>query len=244
LTGVVELEGAKQRTLFAALALRAPGPVSVDELVEALWGEEPPGHGVQALQQQVSRLRRRLGSAVELRRDGAGYALGLDRDAIDVHRFEELLRRGRVALAADRPESARDDFEAALTLWRGPALADLRFEPFAQPEIARLEELRMEAIEERVAAELAGGRGTDLGDPIVCSVTSPFRPLGERAPRPPRLLESLEWETGGARGARDDDPREPTRVLAFDADHDSHRRRRIALLLLEGALIEQRELSV
>src|SRR5918999_3266396 len=83
--GTVQFEGAKQRTLFTALALRAPEPVSVDELVEALWADAPPGDGVQALQKQVSRLRQRLGAALPVERGAAGYALGLDRGAIDAH---------------------------------------------------------------------------------------------------------------------------------------------------------------
>ena len=160
--GTVQFEGAKQRTLFTALALQAPEPVGVDELVEALWADDPPGDGVQALQKQVSRLRRRLGSAIALERGAVGYALAIDQDAIDAHRFEDLLRRARIALEQDQPASARDDLEAALALWRGPALADHRFEAFAQLEIGRLEELRMEAIEERLAAELAEGRDADL----------------------------------------------------------------------------------
>jgi DNA-binding SARP family transcriptional activator len=125
-------------------------------------GRAPPGDGVQALQKQVSRLRRRLGPAAPLSRGASGYALGIDHDAVDAHRFERLLQHARDALADNRADSARDDLEAALALWRGPALADHRFEPFAQLEIRRLEELRMEAIEERIAAELSRGRDADL----------------------------------------------------------------------------------
>jgi predicted ATPase/DNA-binding SARP family transcriptional activator len=176
--GSVQFEGAKQRTLFTALALRAPEPVAVDALVEALWADDPPGDGVQALQKQVSRLRQRLGPAAPLSRGAAGYALGIDPDAIDARRFEDLLRRARVALAQHQPASARDDLEAALALWRGPALADHRFEPFAQPEIGRLEELRMEALEERIAAELAGGRDADLVGELRSLVAA--NPLRER----------------------------------------------------------------
>ena len=130
--GVVQFEGAKQRALFTALALRVPEPVSVDELVEALWADAPPGDGVQALQQQVYRLRRCLGTAVPLQRGASGYGLDIDQGAIDARRFEELLRRARAALARCEPEPARADLEAALGLWHGPALADHRFEAFAQ----------------------------------------------------------------------------------------------------------------
>jgi predicted ATPase/DNA-binding SARP family transcriptional activator len=176
--GTVQFEGAKQRTLFTALALRAPEPVSVDELVEALWADAPPGDGVQALQKQVSRLRQRLGATLPIERGAAGYALGLDRAAIDAHRFEELLRQARAALEAGRHDGAREDLEAALALWRGPPLAEHRFEPFAQAEIGRLEELRMEAMEERIAAELAGGRDADLVGELRALVAD--HPLRER----------------------------------------------------------------
>jgi DNA-binding SARP family transcriptional activator len=159
----VRFEGVKQRRLFAMLALRAPEAVSADELVEALWGDEPPAGAAQALQKQISRLRRRLGDGgplVSHRRPG--YALDIDPRVIDSRRFEELLRCARVALGRDDHEHATVDLQMALALWRGEALADYRFDEFAQQEIARLEELRLEAIEERLAAELAGGGAEDL----------------------------------------------------------------------------------
>src|SRR5262245_38374040 len=106
----VEFEGAKQRRLFVALALRAPEAVSVDELVQAVWGDEAPDGRDQALQKQVSRLRARLGDRLPVRRRAAGYALEIDRESIDSRRFETLL--------------AAHEFEPALELWRGPALAD------------------------------------------------------------------------------------------------------------------------
>ena len=133
----VEFEGAKQRRLFVALALRAPEPVPVDELVHAVWGDTPPNGREQALQKQVSRLRTRLGEQLPVRRRTAGYALEIEREAIDSRRFEALRAAGEV--------------EPALALWRGPALADHRFDEFAQAEITRLEDLRLEAIEERGA---------------------------------------------------------------------------------------------
>src|SRR3954451_2701374 len=89
--GAVEFEGAKQRRLFVALALRAPEAVTVDELVEAVWGDAAPDGREQALQKQVSRLRARVGERLPVRRRAAGYALELERDAIDTRRFEALL---------------------------------------------------------------------------------------------------------------------------------------------------------
>jgi DNA-binding SARP family transcriptional activator len=152
----VQFEGVKQRRLFAVLALQAPDAVSADELVEALWGDEPPAGAGLALQKQISRLRRRLHDGRSLvRHRPPGYALDIDPLAVDSRRFEELLRRARVALGRHDPERAAADLQTALALWRGEALADYRFDEFAQGEIARLEELHMEAIEERLAAELA-----------------------------------------------------------------------------------------
>jgi predicted ATPase/DNA-binding SARP family transcriptional activator len=158
----VRFEGVKQRRLFVLLALRAPEAVSADELVEALWGREPPAGAMQALQKQVSRLRRSLGEGLQVHHRPAGYALQIDPSAIDCRRFEDLLERARVARGRDDPEHAAHDLRAALALWRGEALADHRFDEFAQRETARLEELRMEAIEERLAAELACGGDADL----------------------------------------------------------------------------------
>jgi predicted ATPase/DNA-binding SARP family transcriptional activator len=170
----VQFDGAKQRALFTALALRAPEPVTVDELVEAVWAGRPPGDGVQALQKQVSRLRHRLGDAAPVERGAAGYALRVGREALDSRRFEELLERAR----AEDPEPASADLEAALRLWRGPALADHRFDEFAQREIGRLEELRMEAIEESMGTQLARGRDADLVGELRTLVAE--HPLRER----------------------------------------------------------------
>src|SRR3954471_24161807 len=110
--GGVEFEGAKQRRLFVALALRAPDAVSVDELAQAVWGDEAPDGREQALQKQVSRLRARLGEEVPVRRRAAGYALEIPREALDSCRFDALRAAG--------------ELERALALWRGPALADHR----------------------------------------------------------------------------------------------------------------------
>src|SRR4051812_49688733 len=100
--GEVEFEGVKQRRLFVALALRAPEAVTVDALVEALWADAPPEGRDQALQKQVSRLRARLGEQLPVRRRPAGYALEIERDAVDSRRFEALLERGRAERSAGR----------------------------------------------------------------------------------------------------------------------------------------------
>ena len=175
----VQFEGAKQRRLFAMLALRAPDAVSADALVEALWGEQPPAGVGQALQKQISRLRRRLGEGGSLVSHRApGYALDIDPLAVDSRRFEELLRRARTALGQNDPAPAGAALATALGLWRGDVLADYRFDEFAQLEIARLEELHLEATEERIAAELAGGGAEDLVGQLQALVAE--HPLRER----------------------------------------------------------------
>ncbi len=157
--GHVEFEGAKQRRLFVALALGAPEAVTVDALVEAVWGDQAPDGRDQALQKQVSRLRARLGDRLPVRRRAAGYALEIEREAIDSRRFEALLEGAR---AERDPGRLAEQLGAALALWRGAALADHRFDEFAQSEIGRLEELRLEATEERLAADLARGQAADV----------------------------------------------------------------------------------
>jgi predicted ATPase/DNA-binding SARP family transcriptional activator len=200
----VQFEGAKQRRLFARLALSAPEAVSADDLVEALWGDEPPAGAGQALQKQISRLRQRLGDGGSVvRHRPPGYALDIDPRGIDSRRFEEHLRRARVALGGDDPERGAADLQTALALWHGEALADFRFDEFAQREIARLDELHLEAIEERLAAELAGGGGEDLVGELQALVAE--HPLRERLRgqlmvalyRAGRQAEALETMRGG-----------------------------------------------
>ena len=158
----VRFDGLKQRRLFVALVLGAPRPVSADVLAEILWGEAYSAGGPQALQKHVSRLRQRLGQESPLHHRAPGYALEIDPLAIDARRFEGLLERARAALGRNDPECAAADLNEALTLWRGDVLAEHRFDNFAHREVARLEELRLEAIEERLAADLARGRDADL----------------------------------------------------------------------------------
>ena len=200
----VRFEGAKQRRLFAMLALRAPEAVSADELVEALWGGEPPAGAGQALQKQISRLRRRLGDGGALLRHRApGYVLDIDPDSVDSRRFEALVGAARTAVSRNDPERATASLRTAIALWRGEALADYRFDEFAQREIDRLEELRMEAIEERLGAELASGGAEDLIGELHALVAE--HPLRERFRgqlmvalyRAGRQAEALETMRGG-----------------------------------------------
>jgi YVTN family beta-propeller protein len=158
---VVSLGGSKQRALLALLLLRANKVVPRDRLIDDIWGERAPETATTALQGYVSGLRKALGAERILTR-APGYLLQVDPEAVDLGRFERLVRDGRAALAAGDPERASSMLSEAVALWRGPPLADVNATPFAYAERLRLDELRLAAIEERVEAELALGRHTDL----------------------------------------------------------------------------------
>lgn len=157
----VPLGGPKQRLLLAALLLSANEIVSRDRLVEALWGAEAPPSAHRSLDSHVSRLRRLLG-AERLLRQAHGYVLRVDPGELDLRRFESLVEDARTAAAdGDAPRAARL-LRDALSMWRGPALADIAYEPFAALESQRLEEQRLGALEDRLDAELAIGGGPEL----------------------------------------------------------------------------------
>ena len=164
----VALGGSKQRAVLALLLVHANETLSTDRLIDELWGERPPALPAKTLQMHISRLRRVLGGGAVDRSNGVlltrdrGYELQLDPECLDAHRFERLGSEGRSELAAGRPGGAAAALEEALSLWRGPALADLAYEPFAQGEIARLEELHVDAHELLIEAKLALGRHAEL----------------------------------------------------------------------------------
>lgn len=158
----IDLGGARLRMVLARLALAAGRPVSPATLLDDLWGEQVPAGAGSALQAAVSRLRKALGSAAAVELTAAGYRLPLGPEDVDVHRFEELTARGRRELAAGRDREAAPLLAAALRLWRGAALADVRDAPFAGPCATRLQELRAAAAEDRFAAELRLGRHTEV----------------------------------------------------------------------------------
>jgi YVTN family beta-propeller protein len=157
----VPLGGAKQRAVLAILILHRGKPVSTDRLIDALWGERAPQAATKTVQVYVSRLRKVLGEGVVITR-GGGYALENAAAEIDVERFEHLAEAGRAAIDRGDPPAAAEDLREALALWRGPPLADLTYESFAQPETGRLEELRVAALEDRIEADLAVGRHSAL----------------------------------------------------------------------------------
>jgi DNA-binding SARP family transcriptional activator len=175
----VTLGGAKPRALLAVLALDLGRVVSVDRLVEALWPGDPPDSAGHAVQVYVSQLRKALGPVIATR--PPGYVLELERESVDLHMFSRLAVEAREALQAGSPETAEASLRDALALWRGPALADFAYEPFAQNEIARLEELRTAVLEERIEADLALGRHAELVSELEALVQA--HPLRERPRR-------------------------------------------------------------
>ncbi|MYS23008.1 DNA-binding transcriptional activator of the SARP family, partial [Streptomyces sp. DvalAA-14] len=156
----VALGGPRRRALLALLALEAGRTVTVERLVDGLYGPRTPAGVANAVQSQVSRLRQVLPVAIE--GHPAGYRLAARPQDVDAHRFEQLGAAGREALAAGDPGRAAALLREALELWRGPALADVGDAPFAAAQVVRLEELRVAAVEDRVAADLALGRHRQL----------------------------------------------------------------------------------
>ena len=157
----VALGAAQQREVLAILLLQRGEVVSVDRIVDELWGERPPDRATKTVQVYVSRLRKALGDGVLVTRDG-GYGLELNGASVDADRFSRLADEGRKALDDGDPRTARETLSAALDLWRGHPLADLAYESFAQNEAARLEELRLVALENRAEADLALGHHAEL----------------------------------------------------------------------------------
>ncbi|MDQ3979219.1 MAG: AfsR/SARP family transcriptional regulator, partial [Actinomycetota bacterium] len=161
---VLDLGRPKQRAVLAVLLIEANRVVALDRLIDLLWGDEPPPRAIGALQVYISGLRRVLeplrparSPAQVLITQPPGYVLRLDPAQLDACQFEARAAHGHNLLVEGRPTAAAQALTEALDLWRGPAYADFAFEPFAQTEAARLEELRAVAVEDRIAAELVLG---------------------------------------------------------------------------------------
>lgn len=164
--------------MLAILLLHAGEVVSIDRLIDGVWGESPPADAATALHQHVSRLRKLLEPHELIETKAPGYVIPADAATLDLRHLETLSERGRALLDAGRAEEAARVFEEALGLWRGRPLADLEDEPFAREAILTLDETRLEVLERRIDADLALGRHAQ----VVGELTSLVRrhPLRER----------------------------------------------------------------
>jgi predicted ATPase/DNA-binding SARP family transcriptional activator len=171
----IRLNGSKQLALVALLALNAGRLLSADHIVDALWGDDEPGDPINALQHQISRLRAAVGRE-QVSFQGSGYSLEIPPDAVDVTRFEHLAAEGRTGLRLGDSRVAATTLRSALSLWRGPPLDGLASYPWVLAETARLENLRLDVIEDRLEAELALGLHAELLAELEALVAShPFR---------------------------------------------------------------------
>jgi DNA-binding SARP family transcriptional activator/tetratricopeptide (TPR) repeat protein len=215
----VELGGARQRALLAILVLRRNEVVTTDRLIEDMCGGRPPPTASKSLQAHVSRLRSALRPESRLHTRAGGYVLEIDADELDADRAAHLLADGRQARTAGDHDAAAVSLAAALRLWRGPPLADVAYDGFAQDEIARLNELRLECLEERLDADLDRGRHAEVAGELERLVAE--YPLRERLRRQlmlslyrcGRQVEALACYQNGRRLMLEDLGLEPGREL-------------------------------
>ena len=174
----VDLGGPRQRGVLVTLLTEANSVVPASRLVDAVWGDEPPATAANLVQRAVSQLRKGLGrDAIKTR--GTGYVATVEAGALDLEVFERLAREGSAALTSGDWPAAAASLHEALGLWRGPALADLSDQDFLRLEAARLDELRLLALERRIEAELACGRHADvLAEAGALTQSHPLRERG------------------------------------------------------------------
>jgi DNA-binding SARP family transcriptional activator len=214
----LEIGGRQPRILLAVLLVARGRRVTVDALADAIWSGEPPASATGTVQSYVSRLRRRLGPE-QLSWDDAGYQLDVAAEAVDARRFEALAEEGRALLAAGRAEHARAVLQEAEALWRGPALADFADLEFARGIAARLEQRRLSAIEDRLAADLAlGHHAAVIGELTELVGANPLREglqvqLALALYRSGRQAEALRALAGAGRTLREELGIEPGRQL-------------------------------
>ena len=178
----VELSGARLQSLLARLAVDAGRPVTATSLADAIWDGEPPRDELHALQSLVSRLRRALGDGGAVVPSGDGYRLQIGPDDVDAGRFERLAADGRAHLRDGDPLRARQVLGEALGLWRDAALTGLTAPAFA-PTAARLTDLRVAAVCDRVEADFALGHAAE--------VVGELEALAEEHPLHERLIAHL-----------------------------------------------------
>jgi predicted ATPase/DNA-binding SARP family transcriptional activator len=158
----IDVAGSRLRRLVTRLAVDAGQVVTAAELVDAVWGDNPPADPVGALQTLVSRLRRVLGNPALVQQSHQGYRLTIAADDVDANRFRRLSRHGRDRLAAGDPTTARRTLAEAVDLWRGPALADAADAEYAVAVVARLDEEHLDALTARIDADLALGHASEV----------------------------------------------------------------------------------
>ncbi len=213
----VSLGGRRPRALLALLLLHPNEVVSADRLIDELWGEDSPERAA-ALRVNVSRLRKALPPDVLTTRS-PGYVIRVEPDDLDLHRFERLVDEARGLRARGLAAEASERLREALSLWRGPALADFGYESFAQAATARLEEIRLAAVELRIDADLALGRHDELVGELEALVAE--QPLRERLRghlmtalyRSGRQAEALDVYKDGRRALVDELGIEPSTAL-------------------------------
>jgi DNA-binding SARP family transcriptional activator len=173
----VGLGGRRQRAVLAILVAQANEVVSVERLIDGVWGEAPPETAANVLQGYVSALRKALGRDTIATR-GRGYAVAVPDGTLDLDSFERHAATGMAEQSAGRAAEASESFAGALSLWRGPALTDLADVPGVRPIAARLDELRLVALERRLEADLDCGRHAEAAaelEPLIAE-----HPLRER----------------------------------------------------------------
>jgi DNA-binding SARP family transcriptional activator/pimeloyl-ACP methyl ester carboxylesterase len=178
---VVRVRGRRARSLFACLLLNRNQTLSRDRLVDALWGARPPPRASHRLEALVSRLRHALGPGVSARIETTpgGYRLRVDAQELDLDRFERLLAAGRRELSKGHADRAADHLRRSLEEWHGDPCAELIYEHCLRDETARLEELRLDALEAAFDAELCCGKHEELVSEIEAFVAA--NPLREHA---------------------------------------------------------------
>jgi predicted ATPase/DNA-binding SARP family transcriptional activator len=172
----VQITGSRLRALVTRLALDAPATVSTAELLDAVWSADAPAEPLNALQSLISRVRRVLGDAGLIQQLAGGYRLAVDRGAVDVAAFTDLVAAGRRELRDGTPQTARDLLVKGLSLWRGTPLADAGDAAYAVAPSVRLVERRLDAQADLMEAELQLGRGVDvIADLEALAAANPLR---------------------------------------------------------------------
>lgn len=170
--GSIVPTAAKPRQILSLMALYPGRVMPVPTLMEEIWGTEPPTSALTTLQTYILQLRRRLGTAMGPSSPGSakdvlatrhgGYLLQIPEDSVDVHQYERLVREGQTAFETGNNEVSAQRFAAALDLWKGAALVDVRVGPILEIEVRRLEESRLVTVERRIDADLRLGRHAEL----------------------------------------------------------------------------------